>query len=463
MSTLGPLDAGFLELEDSDQHVSAGIGAVAILAGTPGDRADFDARLAQRVDSVPRLRQKVRRRLWDATAPIWADDPTFDLGHHLTWTALPQPCDEQALWELAAATMEHRLDRDHPLWHCTVVEHVADGRWALILCAHHSMVDGMSGISFLEQLCDPVIGESEAAIPESLTTHRTAAARWLRLIRSGAELPWQAPRLVAGTVRGTAQLVWNAAVSRGGSSLNGPIGLRRRYAVARVPMAQIRRVQTEFGGTVNDVALAAVTAAFRALLLGRGEDPHPHAVRILAPVSVRSPVADRRPDNQVSVMLPLLPVDVADPLDQLRGVRAQMDTHKSSGETGAGEILLALARIAPFAPVAWAVRVALRYPQHSVAALATNVVGPTESLRLFGNEVRDVLPYAPIAMRLRIGIAMLSYHGQLGFGITGDYDSASDIEVIARTIPAAVTRLMNCADEHRLGRPADSGDRGGSV
>ncbi|WP_280488392.1 wax ester/triacylglycerol synthase family O-acyltransferase [Nocardia farcinica] len=450
MSRLGPLDAGFLELEDTDQHVSAGIGVVAILGGKPGERDAFGRELGRRVAVDDRLRQKVRRGPLDISAPVWVPDTDFDLGHHLTWAALPQPRDEQALWQLVATTMERRLDRDHPLWHCTVVEELDGDRWAMILCAHHSMVDGVSGVSLFERLCDPPPGVSGRA-PDPPQAETPQAQR-RGLLHRATTVPAQAvraavaaPRVLARTALGMAPLVWNIVDPRRGSSLNGPIGRQRRYAVARVRLDDIHRVRAEFGGTVNDIALVAVTAALRAMLLARGERPRPDTIRVLTPVSTRSANARGRLDNRVSVMLPLLPVDLADPVDQLRAVRTQLGRLKHGSETGAGQTLIALAGLVPFGPMAWTVRAALRYPQHGIAALATNVPGPTETLRLFGSDVHDLAPFAPIAMRLRLGIAMLSYRDTLCFGITGDYDSTPDTDSIARTIPAAVTTLLDRA------------------
>src|SRR5690606_12133068 len=196
MSELGPLDAGFLELEDTDRHVSARIGAVAILAGAPGDRVDFQRALARRIDALPRLRHRIERSPWGVTAPVWVPDETFDLGHHLTWAALPRPRDEAALWEYAANTMGRRLDRDHPLWHLTVVEELADERWAVILSAHHSMVDGVSGISLLQKICDPPAEETPSAHTTSGDPAGGSAEQgpaWPRRLRAGFELPLGAP------------------------------------------------------------------------------------------------------------------------------------------------------------------------------------------------------------------------------------------------------------------------------
>ncbi|MBF6169228.1 DUF1298 domain-containing protein [Streptomyces gardneri] len=170
------------------------------------------------------------------------------------------------------------------------------------------------------------------------------------------------------------------------------------------------------------------------------------APRLLTPVSTRSAGASGRLDNRVSMMLPVVPVDLDDPVEKLNVVRKRMGRLKSGGESDAGQTLITLAKLVPFASVAWAVRTALRYPQHGVAALATNVARPTQTQRMFGADVLDIFQLAPIAMRLRIGIAMLSYHGMLNFGITGDFDGAPDITLIAQTIPAPVRQLLERAE-----------------
>ena len=63
---------------------------------------------------------------------------------------------------------------------------------------------------------------------------------------------------------------------------------------------------------------------FRRLLLARGETPNPHALRSLVPVSTREPGAESIPDNRVSLMLPYLPVDIADPAERLVAVRKRL-------------------------------------------------------------------------------------------------------------------------------------------
>ena len=56
-----------------------------------------------------------------------------------------------------------------------------------------------------------------------------------------------------------------------------------------------------------------------------------------------------------------------------------------------------------------------------------------------------ILPYVPIADRLRIGVAIFSYCDELAFGITGDYDTMPDLAVFREGIVAAVEELRGTA------------------
>jgi diacylglycerol O-acyltransferase len=103
---LTTLDAGFLEAEDSDRHVSLAIGGLAVIDGPAPDYDALVATLAERVPSIPRFTQVPRMHLFDLGAPEWVDDDRFDIAHHVHRRALPQPGDDAALFRLVAEIME---------------------------------------------------------------------------------------------------------------------------------------------------------------------------------------------------------------------------------------------------------------------------------------------------------------------------------------------------------------------
>ncbi|MGV9665244.1 wax ester/triacylglycerol synthase family O-acyltransferase [Nocardia niigatensis] len=462
MTELQPLDAGFIELEDSDRRISLGIAAVAILSGETPSRAEFTAAMAQRVSANERLRQRIRRAPLDLAVPVWESDPNFDLAHHIRWSALPEPADEPALREFVAAELAERLDRDHPMWECVVIEHLAGGRWVVIVKAHHSLVDGVSGVALLESLCDPCEAagptstslEGAAAQPKDEGSAATGPKDRFGWLVSGLRLPVEVPRYAVGMMRSLVPVVAGVISAPESSSLNGPIGRQRRYAIARASLPEIREIGRGLDATVNDVVLAALTSAYRAVLIARGEQPTGNTMRILVPVSMRAADAKSIFDNRVSAVLSLLPLHLDDPVERLATIHRRMARHKSGGAAQAEKSLLTVAGWLPFAPVAWGMRLFSRLPQRGVTAVATNIPGPRRTLTMVGREVLELIPAVPIAMRLRTGIAILSYGDQLTFGITGDYDSTPDLEAIADGIHSAVAELLTAArarSQHRAG------------
>jgi diacylglycerol O-acyltransferase / wax synthase len=62
----------------------------------------------------------------------------------------------------------------------------------------------------------------------------------------------------------------------------------------------------------------------------------------------------------------------------------------------------------------------------------------------------EYLPFVPIVSGMRVGIAVLSYDGKLAFGVTGDYDNAADIDVLAHAIEDTIAELLKLASGARL-------------
>ncbi|RYP84108.1 wax ester/triacylglycerol synthase family O-acyltransferase [Nocardioides guangzhouensis] len=459
MDRLTPLAAAFLDAEDVDPAASLAIGSFTVFEGPTPDFEEFVRSIEGRLPLIPRYRQKVRNVPFDLAAPAWVDDPDFDVRWHVRNTALPAPGGPEEVGRLMSRVMSRRMDRSRPLWEYWFVEGLPDGQWGIISKLHHCLADGVSGSDLFHLVLDtsptpraPVPDTWAPAPPGSTLAFTGAAVRDLLLSPVyGAGLLLKAlgaPRRLARSAgaAATGLLVLSGAVRPvHESSLTGPADGSRRYAWTELSLDDVREVRKAFGVTVNDVALAAVTGGFRRLLLSRGERPDAHAVRTLVPVSTREPGTESVTDNQVSLMLPFLPVDEPDPEQRLRQVRRRILELRYGHEPEAGETITTAARIGPFGPVSWAIRTGFRLPQRQVATVTTNVPGPQETLYGLGREVTGMLPYVPIADRVRIGIAMFSYRGTLTFGVTGDYATAPDIDVLADGIAASAAELVDLA------------------
>lgn len=445
---LNALDAGFLQVEDADRHVSLAIGGLAILEGPLPDHEALMSTFGQRIAFCPRFAQRLKRRPLDLGAPQWVEDPRFDLAHHVRRVAAPHPGDEAALSGLVADIMAWRLDRDRPLWEVWVIEGLVDNRWAILTKIHHCIADGIAATHMLVGLCDDGIGDSVVShlrtVKPPMPDGLLASTHTLNPVKLAGAL-WNSSMMMAdGAVRvarGAAELAAGLARPAPSSKLNGPLSSLRRYSTARVSMHDIDAIRQHFGVTVNDVALAAITESYRDMLLRHGERPHAHSMRTLVPVSTRRTDAHHITDNRVSVMLPYLPVDDDNPVRRLAKVNDRMGRTKSHGQHQAGSALVATANHLPFLVSAWTMRLLSRIPQRGVVSLATNIPGPSQHLQIMGHKMLNVFPIPPIAMSMRSGVAMLSYADDLYFGILADYETLPDIDTLAEGIEAAVSRL----------------------
>ncbi len=471
MDRLSALDAEFLHLEDGSVHLA--IAGACVFADPPPDVSDIEALIASKLHLIPRYRQRVRTVPFELGRPVWVDDPDFDLGYHVRHTALPSPGDDATFRRLMGRLMSQDLDRDRPLWEAWLVEGLGGGRWVLVFKVHHCMVDGIAGVGLLTALLDPSpdtpVGAPE---PWSPSAEPPGAAKVLdawgglagdlagmaRSVPGSVAHPLRTLRSVASTAAGTVRLTERLAPTRA-LSIEGPVGPHRVWADASAPFAAVTLVRTAFGGTVNDVVLAAVSGGYRALLASRGDDVDTATVRSLVPVSTRGEDARGVPDNRVSALFIDLPVHVEDPIGRLELVRAQMDELKSSGIAEAGQVMVSASDLVPPLVMGLASRTVIRslrrLGQRSLNTVTTNVPGPRFPLFCLGRELLEYRPFVPISHGLRVGTAILSYNGRLFFGITGDFRTVPDVDVLATATAAGIDELHELAlaylGDHRPG------------
>jgi diacylglycerol O-acyltransferase len=53
----------------------------------------------------------------------------------------------------------------------------------------------------------------------------------------------------------------------------------------------------------------------------------------------------------------------------------------------------------------------------------------------------ETVPFVPLAGQVRVGVAIFSYDGTLKFGVTGDYDTATDIRILCQGIEDGMAEL----------------------
>ena len=251
--------------------------------------------LSERVPTIPRLRQRLRRVPFGCGRPVWVDDPDFVLDRHLVERKWPTPGGDRQLLDVAAELMCQRLDTDRPLWRACLVTDSVGGQAALIVVLHHVLADGLGGLAILAALADPGLPAPTRTFPQRPPLRRDLAADAAReKVRAASTVPIRLRRGLAGLRELGLGPSRPRLIEK--TSLNRPTSNRRRLATVTVPLADIVTAAHRAGGTVNDVVLAAVTGALITELRARGE--HPARLVVSVPVSGRpSATADRLGNN----------------------------------------------------------------------------------------------------------------------------------------------------------------------
>jgi WS/DGAT/MGAT family acyltransferase len=357
---------------------------------------------------------------------------------------------------MVGRVMSQPLDRTKPLWELWVVEGLADGGWAILMKLHHCMADGVAATDLLSVLLDESASQEHprperwrpepepsllSLVSDAVVERLTSPREVLHTARAAMEAPRRAARKLEEFADGVAtyRSFTNRALE---SSLNGPIGPHRSWRWARAGFADVKKIQSALGGTVNDVVLAVITRGFRALLLSRGEPVEDLVVRTLVPVSIRRDDERGELNNRVSAMFAELPVGIEDPVVCLAEIREQMNELKEHHQSAAGETLSALSGLTPPVLMALGSRLFSGLEQHAVQTVTTNVPGPRQTLYAAGRAMRSAYLYVPLAGSVRMGVAIFSYAGLLTFAVTGDYDGAPDTDVLCQGIESGVAELL---------------------
>jgi hypothetical protein len=494
---LSPLDVSFLYLEEPTTAMHVG----SVMIFEPGSQGYDFGRLmrhvAARIAFVPRYRQRVRWVPGRLANPVWVDDENFDISYHVRRSALPRPGSSTQLEELVARLQSRQLDRRRPLWELTLVEGLADGRFAVVTKVHQALVDGVHAVDLGQVVLDDDAHENDYP-PQ--TWHPAPEPSLVELVAGAVADSVRTPTRVVETLRaglGDVQVTAaKAAEALGGlavaartatrppprSPLNRDITEHRRFRMIGTDLADYRRIRNHMsvstqkrrrpgrspGGngavvpsrrapgqpvpgvvtSVNDVVLAVLAGALRMWLLGRGEPVPPASmVRALVPMSVRVSDGEVRGaiGSRVASLLVDLPTGEPSPLMRLHQVSYQTKAHRDAGQ---GVDAPALAGIAGFAPPtlhSLGARVASGLSRRLFNLVVTNVPGPQQPLYLDGARMLSSYPVIPLARGQALSIGLTSYDGGVYYGLYGDRDAMADLGMLGQSIVDALAEMVEAA------------------
>ncbi len=459
---LSMLDTMFLDLEQSDTTAHMHIGGALVFdplpdGGTP-DIADLRDYVRSRIGLMPRFTQQLSApHAGPLTWLTWEPAETLDVDAHVHHATLPAPGGDAELNDWLGDFWSHRLDRHRPLWEMTLLDGLGGGRWALATKTHHCLVDGVGSLDVGNMLLDDTpegpTRQPARALPAPGGDDEYDNGRfWLSpgLVLRGARAGLGAarhPRESLDRVRAAVELiVRDELIAAPATSLNGPMSGTRHFATVRVDLDAVKAVKTALGGTVNDVVLAVCSGGLRRLLLARGEAMPERKLRAQVPVNIRSEDKEHALGNELTSLFVELPLDESDPFARYRAVRERSEQLKAGSQRAGGKTIVTLADMGP--PLAGALLAQSMFGTTRMFNLTiTNVPGSPQRLFAFGAPLVEVLPLVPLFAGHAIGIAVMSYAGQMVFGLNADLLAAPDVDVLAEGIERSLAELRAPAPE----------------
>ncbi len=480
MQQLSGLDASFIysDTAKAPQHIFTCL--IYDPSSAPGGTLTFKAILEhyrRRLHTSRVFRQKLARVPLGLDHPYWVDDDDFDLEYHVRHIALPQPGDWRQLCIQLARLQSRPLDPTRPLWEATVIEGLDNvdgiprGSFAVMQKIHHAAIDGVTSLEIMasvhDQVPDPVAPGPDVAwqpepppntgelVARAMSNSFTRPARFARLV--GRQLPG-GTRAQDAQLRQRLQIPQMVAAPR--TRFSGIVSPHRVIDARRYDLAEIRRVKSAVpGATVNDVVIAIVGGALRQYLDDKGELPGT-TLRVMVPISTRTPEQAGTAGNQVSVMVADLGTDIADARARLVAVHDSTTASKAASEAVDATVLTSLAEMMPGNLAVLGARLASQFETATrttpiVNTVVSNVPGPQVPLYFAGARLVTFFGGAAVVDGMGLLHGITSYCGEVVISIVSDREMLPDPAVYADCLDRSHAALVAATIETRpAGRSA---------
>jgi WS/DGAT/MGAT family acyltransferase len=418
------------------------------------------ATIEARFLSFRRFRQKA---VDGARSAHWVHDADFDIHAHVRRAALPGRADKAELEEFVSDLASTPLNHSRPLWQFHYIENYVDGP-VVVTRIHHCYADGIALVQVMLTLTDaapdapllPADPEtwkrkqtSESGIFKRLTEPARDgidfAVHWgLKLIEEGVRMvqePERAGRFATEASEILQELTYALTLPDDPRTIfKGDLGIRKEVAWTNsIPLEEVKAISRVLDCTVNDILIAAVTGALRRYMLSRGEVIGPDTeIRATVPVNLRPLEHARELGNHFGVVFLSLPIGVANPLKRVYEVNARMEELKTSKQATVALGLLAALGMGPAALQ----KPSLDLLSQKASAVLTNVPGPRQPLYLAGGKIRSMMFWVPQNGSIGMGVSILSYNGQVFFGLMTDRKRVPDPESIIGEFGPELERLL---------------------
>lgn len=449
LQKLSTTDSAFYYMDspETPMHV-AGLIILEKPEGMTGPFRDtyIDA-IRERAELVPMFRWHPEPTPLGIDYPVWVEESHIDWRHHVKTIELPEPKDDQALYDLCMELHIKQIDMTRPLWETYVIEGLPGNRVALYQKLHHAAIDGQAGM-IIQQIMFDQTPEPKPLPPRSLlamlhfdrqttrvspsfrdTVFSMVQDRLSRPIRKDVEQAVIAAQKGWGMFKKIQED--KISMSAPKSRFNQPIEAKRVYAAGSINLDDIKTTGKSFGATINDVTIAICGGALRRYLEDKNDLPTESLIAG-APIALKQ---KRHSLNNVSQMNISFCTDIADPIERLEAVKASakqgkelaqhmIETTDEMSKLGMPNILAKTAFTVFKNPK---VAGSITPPFNMVMS---NVKGERNPLYVAGCKVVGNYPISALAHGQGINITCVSYLDQLDFGILASPNVVPDPDII---------------------------------
>lgn len=471
MKQLGNQDAGFIynETPSTPMH-TAGLGIYdqSTTANKHLGHKDIIEYIKERIHLTPIFQKKYVEVPLGLDKPYWIDDPDFNVEFHIRHIALPQPGDWRQLCIMVSRLNSKPLDFNHPLWEAYVIEGLDNieglpkGSFAILVKAHHAIIDGASGqeiFGALHDLLPDAIPNKPATITgnDKQTSGLELFARSIpQLIRkplqNTAAIYRKTPRLLHKTL----QLYQGKLES--GSRLRVPqtrfnynISPHRVFEGTSFALDDIKLIKNAIANdtTVNDVIIAIVAGGLRHYLKQHQELPK-ESLAIMLPHDIQSNNENMDNKNQIGGLFTDLHTDIENPVERLIAIHAshgkakkfalEMETASLIQNYMGGFLNPQLGR--RFNRFLQNSRLLERFGPFACNTMLTNIPGPSFPLYHAGAKMVAYWGIPPISDCVGLSHAAFSYCGNISLSAMACRQMMND--------PAAYMQCMQQSFEELL-------------
>jgi len=465
--TDAPIDGGHVRQSDAfawnmerDPLLRSTIVAVATFASPP----DWDL-LVERMDRATRLSPNFRQLLVESplklAPPRFVFDPDFDLSWHIRRVSAPEPHTLAAVLEYARTMGMAAFDPARPLWECTLMDGLDDGRAALILKVHHSLTDGIGGIQVAAHVVDfePVpadLGPLPDILEPPTAADRGPLAAFGPLAGVVEAVTWDLTNVVGVGLRRLGGLPADAvrAVRHPREAANGliddvrsiaqfvrpltqtlsPVMTDRRlswhYDVLEVATQDLRTAGHAAGGSLNDAFIGGVTGGLRRYHEAFGQ-PVDHLC-LTMPISLRR-ADDPEGGNRVTIVRFDVPVSIEDPTDRMAEIGRVCAQQRGEPAVAYSEAIAGVLNLMPNAVVGGMLK--------HVDFLASNVPGLPTTVWLAGAELEGFYAFGP-TLGASANVTLMSYGDTCCIGVNVDTGAVTQPDLFLECLAAGFDEVL---------------------